>query len=58
MQQMQQQLRTATEGLEGLLTPAALEALPAGHPFTVPENLFAKITDEMREAMEARFAGK
>ena len=37
---------------------AALQALPAGHPFTVPENLFAKITDEMREAMEARFAGK
>jgi hypothetical protein len=27
LQQMQQQLRTATEGLEGLLTPAALEAL-------------------------------
>ena len=37
---------------------AALQALPAGHAFTVPENLFAKITDEMREAMEARFAGK
>ncbi len=37
---------------------AALEALPAGQGFTVPENLFAKITDEMREAMEARFAGK
>jgi len=37
---------------------AALEALAAGHGFTVPENLFAKITDEMRESMEARFAGK
>jgi methionyl-tRNA synthetase len=36
---------------------AALAALPAGHPFTVPDNLFAKITDEAREAMEARFAG-
>jgi methionyl-tRNA synthetase len=36
---------------------AALEALPAGKDFTVPENLFAKITDEMREAMEARFGG-
>ncbi len=39
-------------------TAAALAALPAGSAFSVPENLFAKITDEMREAMEARFAGK
>jgi len=37
---------------------AALEALPAGHAFTVPEVLFAKITDEAREEMEARFAGQ
>jgi len=37
---------------------AALDALPAGQGFTVPENLFAKITDELREAMEARFGGK
>ena len=36
---------------------AALSALPAGHPFAVPDNLFAKITDEAREAMAARFAG-
>ena len=36
---------------------AALTALPPGHGFTVPENLFAKISDEAREAMEARFAG-
>ena len=36
---------------------AALEALPAGHAFTVPENLFRKITDEEREEWEARFAG-
>jgi methionyl-tRNA synthetase len=36
----------------------ALAALPAGHPFTVPENLFAKISDEAREEMEARFAGE
>jgi methionyl-tRNA synthetase len=36
---------------------AALAALPAGRAFTVPENLFAKITDEAREEMEARFAG-
>jgi len=37
---------------------AALDALPPGHGFTVPENLFAKITDEAREEMEARFAGE
>jgi len=36
---------------------AALTALPPGHGFTVPENLFAKISDDAREAMEARFAG-
>ncbi|MEM8596516.1 MAG: methionine--tRNA ligase [Pseudomonadota bacterium] len=35
----------------------ALEALPAGQAFSVPENLFAKITDEDRDAMAARFAG-
>ena len=36
---------------------AALAALPAGHAFTVPEVLFAKITDEQREEWQARFAG-
>ncbi len=35
----------------------ALSALPPGHGFTVPENLFAKISDDAREEMEARFAG-
>jgi methionyl-tRNA synthetase len=37
---------------------AALSALPAGHAFTVPEVMFAKITDEAREEMATRFAGK
>ncbi len=37
---------------------AALAALPAGHTFEVPEVLFAKITDEARAEMEARFAGQ
>ena len=37
--------------------PAALAALPAGHAFSVPENLFTKITDEQREEWQARFAG-
>ena len=35
----------------------ALMALPAGHAFTTPDVLFAKITDERREALEDRFAG-
>jgi methionyl-tRNA synthetase len=35
----------------------ALAALPAGHAFTVPENLFRKITDEEREEWAVRFAG-
>ena len=36
---------------------AALNALPAGHDFTVPDVLFAKISDEDREAWQERFAG-
>jgi len=36
---------------------AAVNALPAGHPFTVPENLFRKITDEERDEWAERFAG-
>ena len=36
---------------------AAVSALDAGHGFTVPEVLFAKITDEQREEWQARFAG-
>jgi methionyl-tRNA synthetase len=36
---------------------AALQALPAGHAFSVPENLFRKITDEERDAWSERFAG-
>ncbi|MDQ2095032.1 methionine--tRNA ligase [Rhodalgimonas zhirmunskyi] len=35
----------------------ALSALPAGHDFSVPENLFSKITDEQREDWQTRFAG-
>ena len=36
---------------------AAASALPVGHSFTVPENLFAKISDEQREEWVERFAG-
>ena len=36
---------------------AALTALPPGHAFTVPDNLFAKITDEQREEWTERFKG-
>jgi len=35
----------------------AMRALPADHGFTVPENLFRKITDEERADWQARFAG-
>ncbi len=37
---------------------AALSALPAGHAFTTPEVMFAKITDERRDELEAQFAGE
>ncbi len=36
---------------------AALDALPPGHAFTVPEVLFRKITDEERDDWAQRFAG-
>ncbi len=36
---------------------AAFAALAPGHAFTVPENLFEKVTEEAREEMSARFAG-
>jgi methionyl-tRNA synthetase len=35
----------------------ALQSLPAGHAFDVPENLFRKITDEERAEWQQRFAG-
>jgi methionyl-tRNA synthetase len=35
----------------------ALRALPTGHAFTVPENLFRKITDEERADWQQRFSG-
>ena len=37
---------------------AAMQALPPGHAFTVPENMFAKITDDARDEMAAKFAGE
>ena len=36
----------------------ALNALPVGHDFTVPDVLFAKITDDQREDWQERFSGK
>ncbi len=36
---------------------AALSRLPSGHAFRVPDNLFAKIGDEQRDAWTRRFAG-
>jgi methionyl-tRNA synthetase len=37
---------------------AALTRLQPGHGFSVPENLFAKITDDQRAEWAERFAGK
>ena len=49
-------------GAEGAAWPtdlsAALKALPAGHAFTVPDVLFAKITDDRRVELEEQFAGQ
>ena len=36
---------------------AALNMLPAGHAFTVPDVLFAKITDDQRSEWQERFQG-
>ncbi|WP_333834433.1 methionine--tRNA ligase, partial [Rubrimonas sp.] len=46
-----------SEGAWPASAAQALDALPAGHGFTVPDNLFAKIEDDARAALEARFAG-
>ena len=37
--------------------PAAMQVLPPGHAFSVPENLFRKITDEERADWQSRFSG-
>jgi methionyl-tRNA synthetase len=34
-----------------------LAALPPGHPIAVPEVLFAKVTDDQKAELEARFGG-
>ena len=36
----------------------ALSGLPPGHAFSVPDNLFRKITDEERERWKAKYSGK
>jgi methionyl-tRNA synthetase len=36
----------------------ALQTLPAGHAFSVPDVMFAKISDDQRDAMQAQFAGQ
>jgi methionyl-tRNA synthetase len=36
---------------------AAMRSLSPGHGFTVPENLFRKITDEERADWQQRFSG-
>ena len=49
-------MQTGNSDWPGDVTQAQA-ALPAGHAFTVPENLFAKITDEQREEWTERFKG-
>ncbi|MFK5997387.1 MAG: methionine--tRNA ligase [Rhodobacterales bacterium] len=36
----------------------ALKTLPAGHKFSVPDVMFAKISDDARDEMQAQFAGQ
>jgi methionyl-tRNA synthetase len=36
---------------------AAMQVLPAGAPYSVPDNLFRKVTDEERADWQVRFAG-
>jgi methionyl-tRNA synthetase len=36
----------------------ALDTLPAGHAFSVPDVMFAKISDDARDEMQATFAGQ
>ncbi len=49
-------LNTGTDWPEDLRD--ALEGLPIGHSFEVPDNLFAKISDDSREDWQGRFAGE
>ncbi len=52
-------LKLAKETAEGWPTDAAsaLAALPAGHAFETPENLFAKLEDAQIAEWKARFGG-
>jgi len=36
----------------------ALQTLPAGHGFSVPDVMFAKVSDDARDEMQAQFAGQ
>ena len=54
--QMLAAMSTTDTGWPGSIA-AALDMLPAGHVFTVPEVTFAKISDEDRASWQERFAG-
>ena len=47
----------AEDGLWPKDIAAALASLPPGRSFTVPDNLFSKISDAERESWQKRFAG-
>lgn len=53
---MLQAMRTENRAWPGDVAQA-LQALPEGHDFTVPDVLFAKITDDQRADWEQRFSG-
>ncbi|MEO0388630.1 MAG: methionine--tRNA ligase [Pseudomonadota bacterium] len=56
-QKLQTALNLETQRWPGAAADALAE-LAGGHSFQVPDNLFAKITDDERDAWQARFAGK
>ncbi|MCT8159569.1 methionine--tRNA ligase [Pseudoruegeria sp. SHC-113] len=54
---MLQAMQTKDDSWPGDLE-GALAALPSGHPFSVPDVMFRKISDEEREGWQTEFAGQ
>ena len=42
----------------GIIELSVFDTIPAGHKFTIPENLFEKITDDQIAELSARFSGE
>ncbi len=45
-------------GDSNFVAKSIFDSLPAGHKFTVPENLFEKITNDQIAELSARFSGE